>query len=66
MLHCGWPMITSNIALILGFGVLGFSSFELNRGMGILSALIIAVALLFDLIFTPALLLVLTRKRKSP
>ena len=59
LLHCGWPMVTSNIALVLGFSVLGFSSFELNRSMGILSALIIAIAMVFDLIFTPALLLLL-------
>ena len=63
LLHCGWPMVTSNIALVLGFSVLGFSSFELNRSMGILSALIIAIAMIFDLVFTPALLLLLANAK---
>ncbi|MCS5620344.1 MAG: hypothetical protein NZ656_00125, partial [Nitrospinaceae bacterium] len=50
-------MYTTTITLVLGFGVLAFSSFELNSGMGILSALVIALAFAFDLLVLPPLLL---------
>lgn len=54
--HCGDPMLTSTITLVGGFAILAFSTFELNKGMGILSAIVIAVALFFDLLFLPALI----------
>lgn len=54
--HVGGAMVTSTITLVGGFGILAFSGFELNRGMGLLSAVVIAVALLFDLIFLPVLM----------
>jgi predicted RND superfamily exporter protein len=49
-------MLTSTITLVGGFAILAFSTFELNKGMGILSAIVIAVALFFDLLFLPALI----------
>jgi predicted RND superfamily exporter protein len=54
--HCGDAMVTSTITLVGGFAILAFSTFELNKGMGILSAIVIAVALFFDLLFLPALI----------
>jgi uncharacterized protein len=54
--HVGGAMVTSTITLVGGFGILAFSGFELNRGMGLLSAVIIAVALFFDLILLPVLM----------
>ncbi|MFM7182178.1 MAG: efflux RND transporter permease subunit [Verrucomicrobiales bacterium] len=54
--HAGHAMITSTITLVGGFGILAFSGFELNRGMGILSAIVIAIALFFDLFLLPVLL----------
>lgn len=58
-------MVTTTIALVGGFGILAFSGFELNKGMGILSAVVIALALVFDLIVLPALLQVIDRDKSS-
>jgi uncharacterized protein len=58
------PMISSTVILVGGFGVLAFSSFELNRSMGLLSAITIAIALFFDLFALPALLLAADRRRR--
>jgi len=54
--HCGDAMVTSTITLVGGFAILAFSTFELNKGMGILSAIVIAIALFFDLLFLPSLI----------
>lgn len=59
------PMVSSTVILVVGFGVLAFSNFELNRGMGLLSAVTIAIALLFDLFALPALLTVIDRSNGS-
>ncbi len=55
----GEALTTTTIALTAGFAVLGFSSFEVNSGMGILTALAIALALVLDLLLLPALLLLI-------
>lgn len=55
----GEALVTTTIALTAGFAVLGFSSFEVNSGMGILTALAIALALILDLLLLPALLLLI-------
>ena len=63
--HVGRAMITSTVTLVGGFAVLAFSTFELNRGMGILSAIVIGVALVFDLFILPPLLLLIDRSRQN-
>jgi predicted RND superfamily exporter protein len=59
----GDAMITTTITLVIGFGVLAFSTFELNSSMGLLSAIVIAVAVVFDLLVLPCLLLLLANRR---
>jgi uncharacterized protein len=59
--HVGQPMITSTVTLVGGFAILAFSGFELNKGMGILSAVVIAIALFFDLLVLPALMRLIDR-----
>ena len=49
--------------LIAGFSALAFSDFLLNALMGVMVALIIAVALITDFLFLPALLLWVDRKK---
>jgi hypothetical protein len=56
--------ITSGI-LIAGFCILMASDFELNSGMGLLSAITIGIALLADLFMTPAILLLVDRQPKG-
>ena len=45
------------IVLITGFSVRAFSSFKMNAGMGLLTAIIIAPALALDFLFLPPFLL---------
>ena len=45
------------IALALGFAILTLSSFAVTSLMGVLSAMIIVIAMLADLLLLPALLL---------
>ena len=53
----GRALLTTSLVLVAGFAVLSFSSFELNAGMGQLTALIIALALLADFFLLPPLLM---------
>ena len=50
--------------LVAGFAVLAQSTFEFNAGMGKMTALTIAIALLADLLFLPPLLMKVDGSRK--
>jgi predicted RND superfamily exporter protein len=60
----GTALWVTSLTLIAGFLVLSTSSFELNKGMGQLTALVIGLALIADLTFLPALLMKFTRDKK--
>ena len=53
----GRALLVTSIVLVGGFLVLSLSSFELNAGMGLLTAIIIAFALMADFLFLPPLLM---------
>ena len=53
----GRALFTTSVVLVAGFIVVSFSSFELNAGMGKLTALVIALALLADFFLLPPLLM---------
>lgn len=53
----GVAIISTTVVLVVGFGVLVFSEFQLNLQTGLMSALTIIIALLFDLLLLPAILL---------
>ena len=53
----GRALLITSIVLITGFMVLSLSSFELNSGMGLLTAIVIALALMADFLFLPPLLM---------
>lgn len=53
----GRALLVTSVVLIAGFLVLAFSSFKLNSGMGLLTALVIALALLADFLLLPTLLM---------
>ncbi|RMH23217.1 MAG: RND transporter, partial [Gammaproteobacteria bacterium] len=55
--HVGQALFVTSFVLVAGFLVLATSHFELNSGMGLMSALVIAFALLADFFFLPALLM---------
>ncbi|HID82529.1 MAG TPA: hypothetical protein EYP51_09225, partial [Thiotrichales bacterium] len=53
----GVALWVTTIVLIAGFLVLAQSAFELNAGMGLLTAITIAIALFIDFMFLPPLLI---------
>lgn len=53
----GTALWVTSFTLVCGFLVLSTSAFELNKGMGQLTALVIALALMADLTFLPALMM---------
>ena len=57
----GRALLTTSLVLVAGFAVVSLSSFELNAGMGRLTALVIALALMADLLLLPPLLMRMER-----
>ncbi len=53
----GTALLVTTIILCLGFSILGFSDFVVNEITGLLTALTISIALIYDLLFLPTLLL---------
>jgi uncharacterized protein len=53
----GRALLITSIVLVAGFLILSTSSFELNSGMGLLTAVVIAFALFADFLFLPAILM---------
>ncbi len=53
----GRALLTTSLVLVAGFVVVSLSSFELNSGMGKLTALVIALALMADFFILPPLLM---------
>ena len=61
----GTALWVTSLALIAGFFVLTFSTFKLNSGMGLLTAIAIALALIADFLFLPPLLMKLDGKKNA-
>ena len=53
----GPALWVTTLTLFVGFGVLGLSGFKVNSDMGLLSAATIALALVTDFVFLPAILM---------
>ena len=61
----GLALIANSIILVAGFSFLALSTFRVNVEMGVLTAMAITVALAFDLLVLPALLLVGYQKKTN-
>ena len=61
----GRALMITTVVLALGFATLTLSTFALNEDMGLLTSIIIVVALLVDLIFLPAALLFFDQNRQA-
>lgn len=61
----GRALCVTTIVLVCGFGVLIFSGFRLNSDMGLLTSMIILIALVVDLLYLPACLLHFDKDRKN-
>ena len=57
----GIALVTTTVVLACGFFVLALSSFDVNASMGLLVGITILIALVWDLLFLPALLLKIDR-----
>lgn len=60
--NVGVALWVTSAVLIAGFLIIAQSSFELNSGMGLMTSLIIFIALLLDFLILPSLLLKLDTK----
>jgi predicted RND superfamily exporter protein len=59
----GTALWTTSVVLIAGFLVLTYSPFEINSGMGLLTAITIGLALLADFLLLPTLLMTLDKRK---
>lgn len=65
----GPAIMTTTMILTVGFSVLAASTFKVNAEMGLLTTMAIVLALVFDFLFLPALLLLGrrdTEKKNAP
>lgn len=53
----GKALLITSVVLVVGFSILATSSFELNSGMGLLTAIVIAFALFADFLLLPSILI---------
>jgi len=62
--HVGKALWVTTAVMVAGFLVLAFSSFKLNADMGILTAMVVSVALLMDFLLLPALLMFMDKDER--
>nr|VFJ52219.1 MAG: hypothetical protein BECKFW1821A_GA0114235_10359 [Candidatus Kentron sp. FW] len=63
--HVGMALVATSVVLISGFLVLSLSGFYPNSGMGLMTAMVLALALLADFLFLPPLLIKMEGKRRT-
>ena len=63
--NVGVALIITTVVLALGFGVLGFSDFNLNAMVGSLVATTIVIALIFDFLMLPPILMLFDKNKNS-
>lgn len=61
----GVAILATTVILTVGFGVLMFSTFQINFQMGLLTAVSMVVALIFDFLMLPALLMLRAGKKEQ-
>lgn len=59
----GSALLVTSVALAVGFFILGQSTFDVNSSMGLMVAMTIGIALVFDLLFLPAMLMLLDKDK---
>jgi predicted RND superfamily exporter protein len=61
----GKALIVTSMILVVGFGILMFSAFRMNSGMGQLTAMVLLIALVADFLFLPPLLIKLEELKST-
>ena len=64
--HTGISIIYTSMVLIAGFAIFCFSAFGGTQALGWLTSLTLVMATLTNLVFLPALLITLNKKKKEP
>jgi predicted RND superfamily exporter protein len=69
--HVGAALLTTTVVLTLGFGMLTLSDFNVNAILGTMVSMTILIALIFDFLFLPSMMILLgrfihTRKQPQP
>jgi predicted RND superfamily exporter protein len=59
--NVGVALWVTSAVLIAGFMILSLSAFQLNAGMGLMTSIIIAIALLLDFLMLPSLLILIDK-----
>jgi len=63
--NVGVALWVTSAVLIAGFMILAQSSFELNSGMGLMTSIIIAIALILDFLLLPAILMAIDSNKNA-
>jgi predicted RND superfamily exporter protein len=63
--NVGRALTVTSVILVIGFGILATSAFDMNASMGKMTAVTIALALIADFFFLPPLLMLLDRKKPA-
>lgn len=63
--NVGVALWVTSAVLIAGFMILAQSAFELNAGMGLMTSIIIGIALLLDFLLLPPLLMAIDDRKQS-
>lgn len=61
----GAALLVTTVALTLGFLILAQSDFDVNATMGLMTAMVIGIALIFDLLFLPGFLMRFDRQKSA-
>jgi len=59
----GRALVVTTVTLVIGFSVLATSSFQMNSGMGLMTAVIITLALIMVFLMLPPLLMKIEEKK---
>lgn len=62
----GKPLLVTTLVLVAGFSILMLSNFTVNAKMGVMISATISIALIFDFLLLPALLMKVDQKKESP
>ncbi|MFA5940812.1 MAG: MMPL family transporter [Sinimarinibacterium sp.] len=61
----GAALLVTTVALALGFLILARSDFNVNATMGLMTAMVVSIALVFDLLFLPGFLMRFDRRKAA-
>ena len=62
--NVGVALWVTSTVLVAGFMILSLSTFELNSGMGLMTSIIISIALILDFLLLPPLLMKIDAVKK--